>query len=505
MVKILRRVPDSVMVLRKKFSYQIRLFVPMVVLLWVAIIALVYVQYRRERRYKEEVVKSDIALINNRIIDMYERNLDLSHFLDFIEKYYSTSVIRDLSVALYDARTHEYIDGKGLRLPLTAVAVDGDQPIVRGNAINDMLPGDTIAVDNDKVFYSQIMYSSDSSLIVHTVMPYNETVSKAVAVDAYVWVLVVVVMIIVSLIAYFSTRHVARNIRLLRDFADRAASDRNFVTYEVFPEDELGDISRQIVQIYNARSMAVLSREHEHNIALRATEERERLKRQLTNNISHELKTPVGIIKGYVDTILESPDMDTDSRNHFLEKTQQQVNRLCDLLNDLSAMTRLEEAGASIPTEEVDFYNLVFTIASDVEESGIAGNMSFAYDVPFDCSVRANRGLLSAAVLNLAKNAAAYSKGTEMGIRCIKSTDKYYTFEFFDNGVGVAAEHLPHLFERFFRVDSGRSRKTGGTGLGLSIVKSTINIFGGTIKVDNGPTGGLVFTFTLPRWSDKGE
>ena len=110
-----------------------------------------------------------------------------------------------------------------------------------------------------------------------------------------------------------------------------------------------------------------------------------------------------------------------------------------------------------------------------------------------------NRGLLSAMLMNLIKNAVFYSRGTEIVIKCISTGEHSYTFIFYDDGVGVPAESLPHLFERFYRVDTGRSRRNGGTGLGLPIVKSTINALGGSITVANRETGGLQFTFTLRR------
>ncbi len=492
------------MALKKKFSYQIRLFIPMVILLWIAIIGLVCVQYYRERAFKQAVVVSDINLINNRIIDMHNRNLNISHFLDFIDIYYSSSVIRDLSVSLYDGKTHEYIDGKGIPVPLPE-NLNIKEEALSGNEINRLFKTDSLAVSKDMSYYFRTEYSPDSMLIVLTMLPYNEAVVKATSVDNYVWLVIMVVLIFVSLIAYLSTRHMTKNLLILRDFARRAAEDRNFVTYEVFPDDELGDISRQIVEIYNTRNMAVLSREHEHNIAISAIEERERLKRQLTNNISHELKTPVGIIKGYIDTIIESPDMDEAARRHFITKAQAQVNRLCDLLNDLSSITRLEDAGASITTEKVNFHELVDSLANEIQESGISNGMTFSWDVPENCFVNINKNLVTAAMLNLVKNAAAYSKGTEIGLKCIGLSNNFYSFIFYDNGVGVAEEHLNHLFERFFRIDSGRSRKTGGTGLGLPIVKSTINLFGGAITVTNREEGGLQFTFTLPCWQDTDE
>ncbi len=136
---------------------------------------------------------------------------------------------------------------------------------------------------------------------------------------------------------------------------------------------------------------------------------------------------------------------------------------------------------------------------SDLAESDILGDMEFVYDIPTDCIIRGNASLLSAMIMNLAKNAAAYSKGTECGVRLDGEDKNFYRFVFFDNGNGVGEEHLPHLFERFYRVDSGRSRKTGGTGLGLPIVQNTIHAHGGSIEVRNNPEGGLEFIYTLPK------
>ena len=106
-------------------------------------------------------------------------------------------------------------------------------------------------------------------------------------------------------------------------------------------------------------------------------EEKARMKRQLTNNINHELKTPIGVIKGYLDTIIENPDMDPASRTHFQLKAREHVNRLVNLITDVSAITRLEEGTGMISTEELDYHDVVYNISNDVEESGAAGNLEF--------------------------------------------------------------------------------------------------------------------------------
>ncbi|MDE5978831.1 MAG: HAMP domain-containing histidine kinase, partial [Muribaculaceae bacterium] len=121
------------------------------------------------------------------------------------------------------------------------------------------------------------------------------------------------------------------------------------------------------------------------------------------------------------------------------------------------------------------------------------------YNIPLDCHVYGNGELLIGMISNLAKNAVAYSQGTETGVALIGRNENFYTFSFYDNGVGVGEEHLGHLFDRFYRIDTGRSRKVGGTGLGLPIVKSAVNTMGGSITVRNRRGGGLEFIFTLRR------
>ena len=146
---------------------------------------------------------------------------------------------------------------------------------------------------------------------------------------------------------------------------------------------------------------------------------------------------------------------------------------------------------------------LLADITDEIDESGIGGDMTFIYDVPAHCVVCGSETLINAAIMNLVKNAVAYSKGTEMGVLFTGKTSSHYSFVFYDNGTGVAPEHLPRLFDRFYRIDTGRSRKTGGTGLGLPIVKSTFINMGGTIAVRNREGGGLEFFFTMPVWKPK--
>lgn len=487
------------MVSKRRISYQWRLFIPLVVLLWLIIGILVLFQYRREVNYRTESVTSQLKAINSRIINAYERDYDLGPFIHFLDLYLGNSTFDDVMVSVYDDSGDLMYrigypilqtDTNNQQTPELAEAEEyGEGNVVRNSLLSP-----------DKIFYYSAIKSSDGKLYVHTAMPYTVSLSDALAVDPVMWIMVVILALAATTVAYLSTRYLARNITLLKEFADRAADNKDFIATDRFAHDELGDISRQIVRIYREKDTALQKSEREHRIALRATEEKARIKRQLTNNINHELKTPIGIIKGYIDTIVDTPDMPEALRDSFIRKAQDHVQRICSLLNDISTITHLDEAGNKIPTTEVDYHDLAYTVSNDLETSGINGNLSFVYDIPLDCTVNGNYTLLSNMLLNLIRNAAAYSHGSEIKLRLINETAKYYTFSFADNGVGVPQEHIPHLFERFYRVDTGRSRKVGGTGLGLPIVKNTITTLGGTISVRNGAAGGLEFVFTLPKW-----
>lgn len=229
-------------------------------------------------------------------------------------------------------------------------------------------------------------------------------------------------------------------------------------------------------------------------------EEQARLKKQLTQNIAHELKTPVSSIQGYLETIVSNPKLPREKINAFLERSYAQSNRLAHLLRDISVLTRMEEAPNMIGTETVNLSTMMQNILNEVtlelEEKRIKANNMLSKNL----SIQGNSSLLYSIFRNLTDNAIAYAgTGITINIRCFREDERFYYFSFSDTGVGVAPEHLSRMFERFYRVDKGRSRKLGGTGLGLAIVKNAVILHGGTIFAKNNPDGGLEFIFTLSK------
>lgn len=481
------------MALKRRISYQWQLFIPLVATLWIVILSMAYIQYANEREYRKDTVDSQLDIVTKRIVATYETDIDPTQFVDFICRYY-------IENPLYDRlRVSVYKDGMLTRSWGEPISLDDSDFIKEENDDSFRSPGDFLS---DHYFYYKAEHSADNRVVVYTALPVDSDIMAFTLPSRNALLVLILLGVVMTILAYISTRYFGRNISILRTIAENVANDTNFLPAMDYPHDELGDISRQITTMYNQRTKAMERQKQEHKVAMHAIEEKARNKRQLTNNINHELRTPIGVIKGYIDTIIDNPTMDEASRMHFITKAKEHVERLVNLIADVSAITRLEEGSDMISTEDINFHDLVFTVVSDLEESKILGQMSFNFDIPLECHVNGNFNLLRGMIINLAKNAASYSKGDMCEVILTNEDDDFYHFEFRDNGTGVGEQHLPHLFDRFYRIDSGRARKTGGTGLGLPIVQNTVLAHGGTIEVRNGELGGLAFNFTLPKFKD---
>jgi len=229
-------------------------------------------------------------------------------------------------------------------------------------------------------------------------------------------------------------------------------------------------------------------------------EEQVRLKRQLTQNIAHELKTPVSSIQGYLETIVSNKNLPKEKLDTFIGRCYAQSNRLSRLLRDISVLTRMDEAASMIEMEKVDIYTLTENIINEVSLELEEKNITVINSLRKDIRIKGNSSLLYSIFRNLTDNSIAYAgSNISININCFREDDAFYYFSFSDTGVGVAQEHLSRIFERFYRIDKGRSRKIGGTGLGLAIVKNAVIIHGGNISAKNNQGGGLQFVFTLAK------
>lgn len=237
----------------------------------------------------------------------------------------------------------------------------------------------------------------------------------------------------------------------------------------------------------------------DERISREQAEKESRMRRELTQNIAHELKTPVASILGYTDTILDSADMPEETKLRFIERTNAQARRLTALLQDISTLNRMDFAKDLITMERVDVAVLFADIVQETAIAMQARQMSMRNYLPQSIIIHGNYSLLYSIFRNLVDNAISYAgQGTTVEVWAEQQPD-CWRFTCRDNGIGIPAEHLPRIFERFYRIDKGRSREMGGTGLGLAIVKNAILQHGGSITATIPDAGGLEFRFTIAK------
>ena len=278
--------------------------------------------------------------------------------------------------------------------------------------------------------------------------------------------------------------------------------DRRFIK----PFDEASDwhllLFSLIVMVGLGGMLLGYARQMDKRISREQAEKEGRMRRELTQNIAHELKTPVASILGYTETILNTPGIDEDTRNQFIARTHMQAQRLTALLQDISILNRMDYAANVLTMERVDVSQLFADIVQETALAFESREMIFTNSLPQGIIVRGNPSLLYSIFRNLIDNALNYAgQGSIVKVYAAEETD-YWHFVFADNGVGIPPEHLPRIFERFYRIDKGRSRSLGGTGLGLAIVKNAVILHGGTITAKPTQGGGLTFEFSIKKLGD---
>ena len=224
------------------------------------------------------------------------------------------------------------------------------------------------------------------------------------------------------------------------------------------------------------------------------------LKQEMTSNIAHELRTPVTSIRGYLEIALQQP-LNEKCAHDFLTKAHDQTLVLSELIQDMSLITKMEEAPGSFLQMSVPIKELLDSLKSDLEISLNEKNICIEWKNMENVTVRGNRNLLYSIFRNLTDNAICYAGfGTTITVNKYNEDKDFYYFSYSDTGVGILGDHhLNRLFERFYRVNEGRTRDTGGSGLGLSIVKNAVMFHKGTIVAKNRAGGGLEFLFKLSK------
>ena len=479
------------MALKKTFSYQTRMFFIVNVFLWILFFVFVTIQYSREREYQVEKLDTRLQVYNTMLLEAYAENglkLDSALTHSLAADSVRITILDHKGVVLFDTSSdqEDKLSNHGTRHEIVQALEKGHGYTIRRQS----------EADNQEYFYSA---TAGDKIVVRTAVPYGVTLTEVLQGDlGFVWV-VLCVTLIINIILFFAIRRISLAVTNLRDFAN-AAKDGNILDYDTssFSDDELGEVSSVIINMYKDLKQTAIERDKSLQETLFEEKEKIRIKHQLTSNINHEMKTPVQAIRGCFETLLNN-NLDTETTHRLLESGYNNTMRLNDLLQDVALITRITDAKSTLEVAEVNVANVIKEICEEVDSYSVEEKMRINVTVPDNVVVKGNKQLIDAIFRNLVNNSIQYSGGRDIFISLIKETDDCYWFDFYDNGTGVAEEHLSKIFERFYRIDSGRSRKMGGTGLGLSIVRNSVLFHNGEITAQNRKFAGLEFIFSLHK------
>ncbi len=465
-----------------KRSFTRNLFLSVGVVFLSLAVCLSAYQYQREKDYKLGIMQLRLHSYSNELVHALGKKManNPEAFYNYINNHYidgvRVTVISPNGNVLLDSRKRDvdlmenHLDRKELK-----------DAIHNGSGYDIKRTSETL----HQTFFYYATYFKDEDLIIRIAVPYDSKLADSLEADNTFLYFAALITIVLGFVLYRNTSRIGKHIRHLRRFAIKAERgevlDPELQTR--IPNDELGDISHTIMQLY---------------MKLRDSEEdKVRMKRQLTQNAAHELKTPAASIQGFLETIISNPDMSEEQRKYFLERCYAQSVRMSRLLVDMSALTKLDETPRLEAKTVVELESLINGVVADtmleLESHGIEVNVS----VPAGAKLMCEPSLIYSVFRNLIDNAIAYATGANRIDIVCRAMDVGYEFTVSDNGQGVEAKHLPLLFERFYRVDKGRSRKLGGTGLGLAIVKNAVTLHGGTVCAEPTPGSGLTVRFTL--------
>lgn len=551
-------------------------------------------QYQREKEFAEEKLNN---VLSNYNYQLYRRSRQTTDLKQTVENFLDDIPQKELRVTIIDPAGKVLFDNS----QADAFTNHNDRSEVR----KARLYNEGFAIRSSESTGKRYFYSARliNDFIFRSALPYDPYVRGALSINKdFIYFMALMTLIFFFVLSRF-TFSIGRTISKLRDFAMNVEKDRMPEPDYVFPNDELGDISQNIVTLYHhqqkAKNELWMEREkiikhfqyskegfamftaegreilsnilfiqfanllsdtpvHEAEEAIGMShlapirdflaknqphtsqrkkvlrqsviidkngkifqvecilfldnsyelsvndisrqEQESRMKRQLTQNVSHELKTPVSSIQGYLETILSNPDLPPDKKQFFLERCYSQSTRLTGLLRDISVLNRLDEAEELFDLSEVNIARLIEEIEKECSKEMEEKRITSEVILPGNPAIYGNYSLLYSIFRNLYDNAIAYAgEQVRIVVNCYKEDAKFYYFSFSDNGAGIEEAHINRIFERFYRIDKGRSRKMGGTGLGLSIVKNGVLFHKGQISAKSSPGKGITFFFTLKK------
>lgn len=460
--------------MKNSYRYRVVSYFSLLLLSVTLLFALIYVH--RERVVKIEMLRGEMApyqnFIYHHISKRLEEGAELKSAMREIEplipgKIRVTILSEDVWVIYDNFSEKDKIEESHLNRP----------ELVDAKRVGS---GTSIRYSNTLKAEYLYLASRYPNLYIRTALEYKTAVLPELAKENRYMALIILGLLAAVTAIVFMARRINKPVAALKEFIDAYHKGELEKREIKFPKDELGDVGEKIMK------------------AFAHMEESKRYKQELTHNVAHELKTPVAGIRGYLETMIDQESMDPEQRLFFLERAYAQTLRLAAIIEDISILNKMEESPKNFHTEVVNIKRCVNEIREDLsfklEERGI--DMEIIIDE--NLKIKGSYMLIYSLFKNLLDNSLDHG-GENIAIRVehTGTSDGKAYFKYSDNGKGVPHGQLDRIFERFYRVEKGRSRRSGGSGLGLSIVKNAVIMHNGEIKAETLPGGGLLFSFSL--------
>lgn len=467
-----------------KLKYRYRLVIYLLILL--ALLALFFVLYvsRQSRGYSISALQGELKGAISQVLDSLAEGKDPQTIA--LPDGFGFTLADTSGRVLYDSRQKDIsIPDNILSLSEIATASRG----VDGSALRSAVA----EPDVEYLYYAR----KAGNLYVRSYSKFRMSRPAQLEKDNNFFILIAILLgaLIVSFI--YILRRLYKPLKTYSELVSAIKEDGSKLSLIDFENDELGDVGREIASTFNQLEVA------------------KKYKQQMSHNIAHELKTPITGVRAYLETIMESEDMTAQQMRKFVSKAYSQALRLSDLVNEVSTLNKLDEASESMSSEslyKVDNVNIKECLDAILEEIGYKlekHGIVFNSRISSRLRINGSYDLIYSLFKNLIDNSIEHGGDNieitlDAGIDQVSGDGGYkINFTYSDTGKGVPPEALQRIFERFYRIEEGRTRKTGGSGLGLAIVKNAVAFHKGTITASEKEGGGIVFKFSLYSLDDR--
>lgn len=463
-------------------TYRKRLFLYFLVVFLAFIAVDIAMQVNREKRYKTEIVRKNLQVYAEIAEEYGKTGKSMDSVLTLFPPSLRLTLIDNQGRVLYDNVIADIpkASNHAERPEVTSARIKGAGSAIRKSE----------STEEDYLYFAKQI--RDGSFI-RTALPYPVTFHDFLGKEN-IWMYTIILLFAATLfIILFLTDKYSRVMTSLKKFVTSA--EQNNPDYESirFPNTDSGEIGAKVISIYKQLE------ESKRQIDIEKDRNRQ-MKQEMTNNIAHELKTPISSIMGYTETLLGDKPMNPEEQRYFLERTYSQACRLSELIHDIALITKMEETPHYFLLEKINVRDVSEEAANELKSKVNEAGAKIFNRIPHDTEIAGNHNLIYSIFRNLIDNALVHAgPGIHIVMECTDDNPESYSFIFYDTGKGIREEYLERIFDRFLRIDEGRTRRDGGTGLGLSIVKHAVIMHGGEIVAKNRETGGLEFHFSIQK------